>query len=131
MQPRRLCSTSLGATRPCVFRSCVDSCTLSCTRPLVNGPNAGLTRGDGIDGGVALFFLPSQLERHDLRLALPYIELPGDAIEQVVGPLLLEPHAPEHAAVVLAELQEHRAFVPGAVLFVRHAVHIVSRLLAR
>src|SRR6059036_2573941 len=50
MQPRRLCSTSFGATRPCASRSCVDSCTPSCTRPLANGPNAGITPGDGIGG---------------------------------------------------------------------------------
>src|SRR6059036_860806 len=49
-QPRRLCSTSLGATQPCASRSCVDSCTPSCTRPLANGPNAGITRGDRIGG---------------------------------------------------------------------------------
>src|SRR5256714_8089638 len=40
-QPRRLCSTRLGATRPCASRSSVDSCTPSCTRPLANGPNGG------------------------------------------------------------------------------------------
>src|SRR5437016_6996095 len=43
MQPRRLCSTSLGATRPCASRSCVDSCTPSCTRPLAKGPNTKTT----------------------------------------------------------------------------------------
>src|SRR2546422_4374520 len=49
-QPRRLCSTSLGVTPPCAFRSSVDSCTPSCTRPLANGPDAGATRGDGMGG---------------------------------------------------------------------------------
>src|SRR5207244_11818871 len=40
---RKLCSTSLGATRPCASRRCVDSCPRSCTRPLGNGPNAKAT----------------------------------------------------------------------------------------
>jgi len=58
-QPRRLCSTSLGATPPCASRSSVDSCTPSCTRPLANGPNAGATQGAGEPGAA--------MERPDQR----------------------------------------------------------------
>src|SRR2546428_734198 len=77
------------------------------------------------------FLLASHLERDDLRVALTYTELPDDAIELVVGPLLFEPNAPDHPAIILVKSEEHRALVPGAVLFVGHAIHIVSCLLAR
>src|SRR5438093_485024 len=45
--------------------------------------------------------------------------------------LLLQPHATHHAAIIFVNSEEHRALVPGAVLFLRHAVYVVSRLLAR
>src|SRR5437773_1042012 len=72
----------------------------------------------------------SWLEGDNLRVRRLHVEDPGDRIELVLGPLLLEPHAPRDPAVVFVEPQKYRAVMARAVLFVRHAVHVVSRLLA-
>src|SRR5438093_10223246 len=72
----------------------------------------------------------SHLECKDFP-PVAHIQHPRDAIELELGLLLLQPHAPHHAAIIFVNSEEHRALVPGAVLFLRHAVYVVSRLLAR